>query len=220
LKKLLFAVLALALGFYVAWPIWSAYRLFQGLESGNVQLIDAKVDFAEVRRGLRPLVAAEIDCQFDKSFKGDLTTQILGAGLKQQFGPQITDAVLDNLVTPEMMLRAYRHEGDLRELYDSVAKDLLGKVLDKSKSQVDPKTTPEKKSPAPPSATSKTPKNVGLARVKGFRVNGPLEFQFGYAREASTSEPELDIVMAFTGLNWRVTRIAPRPAIMVGRCVA
>lgn len=221
MKKLLFAVVALALGFYVGWPAWSAYRLYQGLEAGNTDLINARVDFAEVRRGLRPRVATEIECQFDKSFKGDLATQILGAGLKQQLGPQITDTVLESVVTPQMMARAYRHKGDLRELYDVVAKDLIGKVLDKSKSQADPKTiATEKKAPAQPDAATKTPTNVSLGNIKGFRVNGPLEFQFGYTRDASRSEPELDIVMAFSGLDWRVKSVEPRLPASAGRCLA
>ena len=222
MKKLLFAVVALALGFYVAWPAWSAYRLYRGLETGDTALIGAKVDFAEVRKKLRPQVAAEIDCQFDKSFKGgDLATQILGAGLKQQLGPQITDAVLESVVTPEMMARAYRHKGDLRELYDVVAKDLIGKVLDKSKTQVDPKTITAPKQPAEaPTTAAKTPTNVSLGNIKGFRVNGPLEFQFGYARDASKGEPELDIVMAFTGLDWRVKAVEPRLPASAGRCLA
>lgn len=221
MKKLLFAVVVLALGFYVAWPAFSAYRLYQGLEAGNTSLIDSKVDFAAVRQSLRPKVAAEIDCQFDKSFKGDIATQILGTGLKQQLGPQITEAVLESVVTAEMMARAYRHKGDLRELYDVVAKDLIGKVLDKSKTQVDPKTITADKKPAetttPPAKTST---NVSLGNIKGFRVNGPLEFQFGYARDASKSEPELDIVMAFSGFDWRVKRIEPRLPATAGRCLA
>ncbi|KAB2847094.1 MAG: DUF2939 domain-containing protein [Hyphomicrobiaceae bacterium] len=221
LKKLLFAVVVLALGFYVAWPAWSAYRLYQGLEAGNTEIINAKVDFAEVRRKLRPRVAAEIDCQFDKSFKGDLASQILGAGLKQQLGPQITDAVLERVVTPEMMARAYRHKGELRELYDVVAKDLIGKVLDKSTVLADPRTvTVEKKAPEQPTATARTPTNVGLGNIKGFRLNGPLEFQFGFARDATKGEPELDIVMAFTGLDWRVKSVEPRLPASAGRCLA
>ena len=222
MKKLLFAVVVLGLGFYVGWPAWSAYRLYQGLEAGNTDLINAKVDFAEVRRKLRPRVATEIECQFDKSFKGDLATQILGAGLKQQLAPQITDAVLDSVVTPEMMARAYRHKGDLRELYDAVAKDLIGKVLEKSKAQPDTKAiTTEKKAPLQPDTAAKTPTNVSLGNIKGFRVNSPLEFQFGYARDASKSEPELDIVMAFSGLDWRVKSVEPRlPATPAGRCLA
>ena len=58
-----------------------------------------------------------------------------------------------------------------------------------------------------PAAAQKT--KFGLSNVKRFGFAGPLGFELGVARDAAKSGPDLTAGLAFTGMDWKLTRLVP-----------
>ncbi len=126
MKKLISLAILALLGFYVAWPAWSSYRIYSALENQDAGALDGKIDFVSVRASLRPAVATEVEKQFDAQ------TKQLGGGLpigdvKKQILPKFIDATLDTIVTPANILRIYREGGDVAGTVTKIMGEQLGK---------------------------------------------------------------------------------------------
>jgi hypothetical protein len=53
--------------------------------------------------------------------------------------------------------------------------------------------------------------SYGLHNVKHFAMVGPLRFAIGVAKDAAALEPDVTVEMSFTGMDWKVTAVRPRP---------
>ena len=58
-------------------------------------------------------------------------------------------------------------------------------------------------------STGKSKSAYGLGNVKSFRFAGPFAMQFGVARSADATAPELTTQMTFKNYDWRITKLAP-----------
>lgn len=105
--KKLFALLILALvGFYIAWPAWSGYRIAAALQAKDTTTLAGKIDFPSVRESLRPAVAKEVDTRLTQQLAAaGGAGQLIGGDVKKQLMPKIVDQVLATLVTPENVIR-------------------------------------------------------------------------------------------------------------------
>ncbi len=252
MKKLIALIVMGLLGFYIAWPAWSGYRIWNALESQDASTLEAKIDFTSVRESLRPGVASEVNKQFDAQ------SQQLGGGLalgdiKKQIMPEIVDSVLATIVTPANILRIYRDGGDVA---GSVAKIMseqmsktggipglgnlpgigggsssggsgapgaqggLGSVLGGAGGPLGipglggakPAETPTAPAPATKTATatpSRAKTSYGIGNIKRVGFAGPLGLELGVAKDAAKSGPDLTAGMAFSGLDWKLTRLVP-----------
>jgi Protein of unknown function (DUF2939) len=80
---------------------------------------------------------------------------------------------------------------------------LLGKALGGAKKQdAAPATTDAKAAPA-------AKRSFGMGNIKNFGFAGPLGFDVSVARDAAAPKADATIGMAFTGGDWKLTRVVP-----------
>lgn len=129
MKRIILLILLAGLGFYVAWPAFSAYRLNEGLKSRDAPLVSSRIDFPMLRESLRPAVHAETEKAVDEAFKssGGLGAQ-LGPQLKSQFMPKIVDHALVALVTPEILIRVYSEGGTIKDSISRIVAEQSAKL--------------------------------------------------------------------------------------------
>jgi hypothetical protein len=60
MRRLVSLVVLAALGFYVAWPAYSLYRIRGALDAQDAQVLASKVDFDSVRESLKPYATTEM----------------------------------------------------------------------------------------------------------------------------------------------------------------
>lgn len=123
MKKLIALILLGLLGFYVAWPAWSGYKLATALRDGDVATLASKVDFPSVRQSLRPVVAAEVEKNLARQGGGLLT-----GDLKQQLMPKMVDAVLETVVTPVNVIRIAKEGGNVGGIVEKIMMEEMGKA--------------------------------------------------------------------------------------------
>jgi hypothetical protein len=130
MKKLIALLFLAALGFYVAWPAWSGYRIYTALNSGDAALLESKVDFPSVRESMRPAVTAEVERQVEQQMKqaGGGVGALLGGDLKKQLVPKLVDGVLSTLVTPANIITLARQGGSMAEAAQKMVMEQMGKV--------------------------------------------------------------------------------------------
>jgi hypothetical protein len=51
---------------------------------------------------------------------------------------------------------------------------------------------------------------MGLANIKRFRLDGPLAFALGFARDAAATEPDVTAKIGFTGGDWKLIGLEPK----------
>lgn len=118
MKRLLLLLIVLLLGFYVAWPGWSAYQVKAAMDAKDAATLERKIDFPSVRVSLRPAFTQKASELYDRQLQQTgKTGALIGGQLKQDVLPKIVDALLVTLVTPENLIRV-AHDGD--RLKDSV----------------------------------------------------------------------------------------------------
>ena len=122
------AVLAL-IGFYVAWPAYSGYRIKTALDQRNPDLLARKIDFDGVRASLSPIVTAKVDDEINARIAqmGGLA-QVLAPKLKKEIAPKIVELALNTLVTPETMIRIAADGGSIKESIERIMKEQLAKM--------------------------------------------------------------------------------------------
>jgi Protein of unknown function (DUF2939) len=69
---------------------------------------------------------------------------------------------------------------------------------------------PTSKPASAPAGDAKAPAKFSLANIKTFRLNGPLSYVVGVAKDPSAVEADVTAEMSFTGLDWKVTGIVPK----------
>ena len=217
MKKLLLLVLCLLLAFYVGWPMWSAYRIHAALEANDARALESKVDFPSVRASLKPVVTAEVERVMDKA-AGRGLGQILGGALKQQVGPQLVETILNGFVTPKQIAELYARRGDIREiLAERIGKRRDGGGGGGGRDQPEPETKPDsgRGDASPNTATAgggRAPRQkFGFRNVKRLAFTGPLAFEIGVARDTAAASPDLTAQLGFTGFDWKLVGLTPRP---------
>jgi hypothetical protein len=237
MKKLIALAFLALVGFFVAWPAWSGYRIFSALQSQNAGLLASKIDFDSVRTSLRPSVAAEIEREADRA--GDQIPGPLRAQFKQQMMPRIVDQALATLVTPENVLRIYREGGDAAGTVRKIVQEQMGKVgglpglgggggggpglgqvvqglggLGALGQRFGGSRGEERAQEPAPQPVSNTPASTatkpsyGMGNIKGFGLNGPLGWKVGVAKDPAAAKPDLTVGMRFTGFDWKLTDVA------------
>jgi Protein of unknown function (DUF2939) len=117
----------LMLGFYVAWPAWSGYRIKSALDTQDAALLSSKIDFDRVRTSLKPAVTAAVDAKVSAEIaRSGAANEALLAQIKTQVMPKLVDNALATVVTPESILRIYREGGDPRQAIARIVAEKMG----------------------------------------------------------------------------------------------
>lgn len=129
MRRIIFLVLLGLLGFYVAMPAWSGWRLYQALQTRDPRTLEAVVDFPSVRESLRPVVAQQVEARLDQQIKqsGGALGGILGGDVKAQLVPRITTQALATIVTPENVIRIVA-EGANAAAVQKVVMEKIGEI--------------------------------------------------------------------------------------------
>jgi hypothetical protein len=128
MRVLGFVVFAV-LGFYVLWPAYSVFTIKNALESENVSLLSAKIDFDSLRQSLRPAVTTEVEKAATAAIaaRGGGNAALFNQ-LKDKAMPTVVDTALTAVVTPESLIRIHREGRDLRETIKAIVTEKLGSV--------------------------------------------------------------------------------------------
>jgi hypothetical protein len=127
MKKIIALVVLGLLGFYVAWPAWSGYRMAQALGDGDEALLAAKIDFPSVRESLRPVVTAEVEKNVQKQ-AGQGLGALLTGDFKAQLVPKLVDVVLEKVVTPSNVIRIAKEGGDIAGSVERILMEEMNKA--------------------------------------------------------------------------------------------
>lgn len=169
MKRLILLIVVLLAGFYVAWPAFSGYRIYQGLEGNDPAVLATKIDFPSVRRSMRGPVLSQVNTRIETVMK-DLgpATQLLGDQIPRDNIEKIIDGALETVVSPEKIAEIYSRGGDLNAaIKDAVLNEIdkmggllavlkLDKVLGGGETESDDKTAD------------------GGTTIGGFKVPGAL----------------------------------------------
>ncbi len=222
MRKLIVLIVVLALGFYVAWPAWSSYQILDGLKRSDAQLLDRKIDFPGIRETLRPGVAAEVDRSLAKA----------GGGALKQLAPNLVDAALKSLVTPqnigELFAGGSRASGLIKDFIAKQAGGVGGlltsggsgltvpggsqvpglEALGKAFGRGDKPANPA--APASPMTADKAP-SFGFSTIKHIAFQGPMAFEIGLAKDPNAAAADATAQMSFRDFDWILTGLTLRP---------
>ncbi len=108
MKRFLLVVLLALVGFYVAWPAFTGYRIHQGLEANDAGTLAAKIDFPSVRRSMREPVLNQVNKRIEAVMKDfGPATKLVADQIPRQNIEKIVDGALATVVTPEKVTEAY-----------------------------------------------------------------------------------------------------------------
>jgi Protein of unknown function (DUF2939) len=129
MKRLIGLIILAALGFYVAWPAWSGYKIAQALSASDSGALEGKIDFPAVRESLRPVVTAEMSKRIDKEMQnlGPLA-QSIGGDLKKKMQGQLVDQVLATVVTPANVIKIAHDGGNIAGSVEKVLAEAAGQL--------------------------------------------------------------------------------------------
>lgn len=240
MRRILFLALLAAVGFWVAWPAYSGYRINNALKGGDAAALAGKIDFDSVRASLRPTVGAEVAKRLDEVMaRSGAGGAVLAGDIKTQLLPKFIDGALVALVTPESIIRIYRDGGAAKDAIGRIIAEQMGKSggigavlgggggaaggLDKlgglggligggRKSPVRDVTDEPATQPGAGPATKSpaSPSSYGLGNIKSFAFDGPFRMRAGVAKDAAATAPDLTAEMSFTGADWKLTGLVPR----------
>lgn len=109
MRRILFIAVLAAIGFWVAWPAYSGYRISAALRGSDAASLGSSVDFDGVRASLRPFVGAEVEKRLGGVLeKAGVGAAVLGGEVKKQLLPKIVDGLLVTMVTPQNVIRIFR----------------------------------------------------------------------------------------------------------------
>lgn len=120
MRRILFIAVLAAIGFWVAWPAYSGYRINAALRGSDAASLGSSVDFDSVRASLRPFVGAEVEKRLGNALeKAGVGAVVLGGEVKKQLLPKIVDGLLVTMVTPQNVIRIFR---DGRAFKEAIAR--------------------------------------------------------------------------------------------------
>jgi hypothetical protein len=226
----IFTICILAmLGFYVAWPVYSAFAIKSAVASGNADQLATKIDFDQLRSSLKPSVTLEVEKAMTAALQqgGKDNAQLL-AQLKVGLMPSVVEIALATIVTPDSLLRIYQEGGDVKKTITKIVNEKMGggalgalsgiasgksngglsdifKTIGKVTAPEVPQPAAEQQAVQPLVSTS-----FGIKNIKSFAMTGLASFSVGVANSAAATLPDAVIDMAFTGYDWKVVGVRPR----------
>jgi hypothetical protein len=128
-RRVFFIILLFGLLFYVVWPAYSGYQIFDALRRQDAALLERKVDFPSLRVSMRPAVETAVEDQIDLQLKiAGASGAVIGAQLKKEVMPSLVEMALDNLVTPANIIRVYTDRGDVGQSIERIIAELIAKT--------------------------------------------------------------------------------------------
>ena len=100
----------LALG-YAAWPAWSAWQLRAAVKARDIQGIERRVDWPQLRANLKRTIAANLQDDTKSPDAG-----FFGKAVKRTLGPLVANRVIDAAVTPRTLARVLAGRLDAVEM--------------------------------------------------------------------------------------------------------
>ena len=194
MRKALFLILGLFLIFYIAWPAWSGYRIYNALEKNDIATLERKIDFPSVRESLKPAIRIDVDRRLDRT-PAEVAGQQRDRRLRQQIGPRLVEAALNKIVTAQGIASLYTWRGDISRILKDV------------------KEIREIETPAGGAniaGTSAKPSALGLSNIKRFAFTSPTSFEIGIAKDASGSGPDLTAQVGFRDMDWKLIGLVPK----------
>lgn len=168
MKRFLLLIVLLLIGFYVAWPAVSGYRIYQGLQNNDPALLASKIDFPSVRSSMRGPVLTQVNTRIETVLK-DLgpATQLVGSQIPRDNIEKIIDGALVTVVSPEKIAEIYARGGDL----NAAIKDAVLNEIDKMGGLLAVLKLDKLLAPADESAAGQ---GTGDATIGGFKIPGAL----------------------------------------------
>ena len=236
MKRLIALVILSLLGFYVGWPAWTGYTIAKAIKAEDPATLNNKIHFASVQNTLKPLAVQKIGEVYDQQLgakAGPAGAAIL-AQIKADVVPKIVETALAQLVTAPNLIRVVNEGGTIRENAERILRERVSKIglpgvagsggagavaLPGGLGQIagklgvpgnaDPQRAPQPAAQQGAPVTAEK-RQFGLSNIKRFSVLGPLAFEVGIAREATSPEPDVFVEMRFVDGDWRVVGVKPR----------
>ena len=129
MKRLIALVILLLVGFYVAWPAWSAYQIAAAIKARDSATLDRKIDFTNVRSTLRPAAEQKIGEFYDKfQAQAGPTAALVVGQIKKDVIPKIAETALGTLVTASNLIRVVTEGGTLKQNAEKILQEQVGKI--------------------------------------------------------------------------------------------
>jgi Protein of unknown function (DUF2939) len=125
--RILFLLLAVFIGGWVAWPAFSAYQIYDGMKTSDEAVLQGKINWESMRASLRPAVTVEVEKAIGKA-GGKGLSGVLTPQLKEQFMPQIIDLAMNVVVTPKGLAELMAHGGDVSKVVENIVSKQMGKL--------------------------------------------------------------------------------------------
>jgi hypothetical protein len=216
MKKLvlLLLILVLALGYYVAWPAWSAYELQSAVKAKDIETIARKIDFPSVRASLRAAAVQKLAELYDRP--GTLpTSAVLAERIKQDAATRIVDPTLEGTVTPDGLLRIIGEGGPLRASIERMLRDHMSRTGQATGPVAGAGTAAAgKRGPVVRTVGDDQPTRAasfGMANIKSIRPASPFRYEIGIAKDQAAAQADVIVDFGFTGTDWKITGVRPAP---------
>lgn len=127
MKKFLLLIVVLGLGFYVAWPAWSGYQIKTALDAGDADTLREKIDFVSVRESLRPAATHHAGQMLNDALRqnGSPVATVLDDDARATLLPKVVDSTLNQVVTPQNLIRIARHGGTVKDAVAKIVKEQM-----------------------------------------------------------------------------------------------
>ena len=131
MRRLLFLILLVGLGFYIGWPAWSGYQIKSALDAGDAATLSNKIDFVSVRQSLRPAATHYAEEMLEERLNsaGGPVATVIDEQTKSALLPKIVDSTLDRVVTPENLIRIASQGGAVKDAVAAIVKEQMGGAL-------------------------------------------------------------------------------------------
>ncbi len=128
MKRLIALIIVLLVGFYVAWPGWTAYQISTALKAKDAGVLERKIDFGRVRESLKPAATTKIGEVYDTyQAKAGAGAAIVGQ-IKKDVVPKIADTALKSLVTAPNLIKVASEGGTLKSNVEKLLKEQIAKI--------------------------------------------------------------------------------------------
>ena len=100
---------------YVASPFVAAWNLREAVKAGNVEFVQAKVQWDTVRASLKTSLAKHPDLFAEASMAGENVKPTLWQRIKSSFGVTMMDRFIESYVTPEGLPKLFQYRQAWRD---------------------------------------------------------------------------------------------------------
>jgi hypothetical protein len=214
MRKLFYLLLIVmaVLGFYVAWPGWSAYQIHTALAAKDAETLERKIDFASVRASLRKAAADKLAQLYVPPPTGP-SSPALVERLKQETVSRTVEGALANLVTANGLVLLVSEGGPLKDSVERMLRDQMTRG-GQTAPVAGAAAGAAKRGPVfrtVGSGDAQPPPSYGLGNIKRIAIAGPLSYEIGLAKSAAAPTADILAELSFTGTGWKVTAVRPAP---------